>query len=494
MAQTPPATPRNARQSRRSASPTDQPTAIRTRDEPPAHSTRSSYSAPPILNILPTASQRVPIDCPIRGCLASTAHQHLPILQYYNARPGRAVHHHGYGSSSRGAPSRPSLVANLRVGKGQQGTARRQPEADESEAAAHSDDSSEHVALIADNKTTPGQLAGEQIATSGDTSDLQRAFIPKDPALDSWHQEGQTALEQGQDMTLQGDRPNTRASANDLQRLHSLYASSELDDDRGSHQDADGLFQKFPEQKRDPIHDDSTTSTVQAPMTPPPSSPAAAEEPPSAQETTGSPEQQEGYQSVASPAPHMELGDWLPGRGPEHNVPDHLNPQVLTYEEPARPPVDPTLAPASRIEGMMRILRDLQGSPDSSHRPDVEDEEQQYEWSTSNDLADMLGITDFATFGGISVDASSSSHIPLSFNTSPYTLCNDPECPLEGEHPTGMYLHKGEMPHTFNGEFGYSDPPPEVWYAWARIDELRGGETDFEMVNGFSKCHFWNGK
>ena len=235
------------------------------------------------------------------------------------------------------------------------------------------------------------------------------------------------------------------------------------------------------------IQNESTSSLLQAPITPPPSSPMAAEEDATAQDSTRSPEQEDEQQSAASSATPMDFSGWLPPPTPEDNAAHRLTPHVHTYDEPIRPFVDPTLPPAPGMAEISQILHGFQSPMDPSYHLGVDEADRQ-------DLADMLGLTDFATFGGVSVDPTSSPHLPLSSDNGPVKLCNDEECPIEGEHSTGMYLHKGEMPHNFNSEFGYSDPPPEVWYAWARIEELRAGEAEFAMVNGFAKCHWWNGK
>ncbi|CAD6574724.1 MAG: hypothetical protein ASARMPRED_006881 [Alectoria sarmentosa] len=312
IAQSPTATPRNARHPRRrSASPPNQPTSIRTRDEPPAHSTRSSFSAPSIIKTLPTANQRIPIECPVVACLAQTLHQHLPELQYYNPRPGRAVHHHGYGDSSGDIASRSSLVVTLRIGSRDQGTAQLEPEAAENEVVARGYGSHEQEAL-----------------TEGDTT------LPESPP-----------------------------------------ASSDLNVDRGNPQDAGGLFQRLPRQTRDFVHDDGTSSLFRAPMTPPPSSPMAAEEGSSAQETTGSGEQPDEQETAAPPAPRMQFGDWLPGHGPEENVANPSSPHVHTYDELIRPLVDPTLPPAPGMEEITRILQGCQSLTDPSYRPGVDEED-----------------------------------------------------------------------------------------------------------------------
>lgn len=201
------------------------------------------------------------------------------------------------------------------------------------------------------------------------------------------------------------------------------------------------------------IANESTAGPIQTLMTPPPSSPPTANTEPK--------------------RPHQVVAE--------------------APQEPQRP-IDPSVDSDDLGPLPNAITPHMQPTATNEYAELLNLNAQQHNSSPSNTLADMLGLTNFAMFGGISVDPSPSPHLPLSFSHKPSTLCNDPECPIDGEHPMGMYLHKGEMPHAFNGDFGYSDPPPEVWCAWARIEELRGGEAEFAMVNGFAKCHWWNGE
>ena len=260
---------------------------------------------------MPTASQRVPIECPVVGCQARTVHQHLPELQYYNPRPGRAVHHHGYGDSSRDTASRSSLVVTLRIGSRDQGAPQLEPEAAEDEVVARGDGSHEQEALMEDDTTLP----------------------------------------------------------------ESSPASSDLKNDRGNPQDAGGMFQRLPRQNRGLVHGDNTSSLFQAPMTPPPSSPMAAEEGPSAPEAPGSAEQPEEQGTAAPPALRVQFGDWLPGQGPKRNAFSPSTPHVHTYDELIRPLVDPTLAPAPGMTEITRILQGCQSLTDPSYRPGVDEED-----------------------------------------------------------------------------------------------------------------------
>ena len=266
---------------------------------------------------MPTPSQKIPVDCPILGCRASTVHQHLPDLQYRNPRPSRAVHHHGYGSSDRDASSRPSLVVSLQIGgPGQgQGTAQLRSEAAEDETAAQGESIGEHEAVMSDDETAAQELLSE---------------------------------EQGQ--TWGYDAANYRSSLPSLQHVR----------DAGD---------------RDPIIGEGASSLFQAPMTPPPSSPMAAEEGSSAPETPRSAEQPEEQGTAAPPALRVQFGDWLPGQGPKRNASSPSTPHVHTYDELIRPLVDPTLAPAPGMTEITRILQGCQSLTDPSYRPGVDEED-----------------------------------------------------------------------------------------------------------------------
>ncbi len=443
-ARTPPETPRRARQSsRRSVSPANQPTHVRARDEPPARSTRSWATAPPVSNITPTASQRIPIDCPFVGCQASTTHQHLPQLQYYNPRLGRAVHYHGYGNSSRDtSSSRPSLVVTFRTARQGHGDSLEEPEANGNDEVAEPEQKpKERGAVASDDQTA----AHEQL-----TRELGRN-------------------------TAQGE--SSARETDEVQETAAATSRSPAVDDS--------------------IQNESRSNLFQVPMTPPASSPFAAEEDSTAQPPTRSPEPENSQHPAPSSTPSIAFGDWLPGQRPDPNATSTiLTPHTHTSSSSSSSDDDPT---TERMAELTRRIQSFQSSP-PSHHPTAEEQ-------ARTDLAAMLGLPDFATFGSIPVvdddDAATTPllphhhHLPLSSspnnNGAELPRCEDEECPIAGAHPVGRYLHRGEMPHAFNGDFGYSDPPPEVWCAWARIEELRGGEGEVAMVNGFAKCHWWNG-
>ena len=71
-------------------------------------------------------------------------------------------------------------------------------------------------------------------------------------------------------------------------------------------------------------------------------------------------------------------------------------------------------------------------------------------------------------------------------------LCTGP-CPLQTPHSQGPYLQRGQVPRTWNPRWGYSDPPREIWEAWARIERGCGRSWDRVQVDGFAVSHWWGG-
>ena len=72
-------------------------------------------------------------------------------------------------------------------------------------------------------------------------------------------------------------------------------------------------------------------------------------------------------------------------------------------------------------------------------------------------------------------------------------LCADERCPIEHLHEEGMYIARAQVQRTWHEQWGYSDPPQEIWEAWDAI--VKGTATDEQcaMVHGFAECHFWPG-
>ena len=68
-------------------------------------------------------------------------------------------------------------------------------------------------------------------------------------------------------------------------------------------------------------------------------------------------------------------------------------------------------------------------------------------------------------------------------------------CPINTFHFYGLYLHgrtideAKELPKEAHPKWGYSDPPPEVWDAYERIEQRKATDKDESLVEGFSSCH-----
>ena len=306
-AHTPSAIPRNAAHSRqRSASPSTQPTLLRIRDEPPARSTRSWVGAPPVYDIMPTATQRIPIDCPMRGCQAATVHQHLPQLQYFNPRPGRAVHYHGYENSNSRRSSRPSLIVSLRIGNRGQKTAELEPAVAENEPVSQEKNDAEHGPAN-NNEEVDAQellLEEEQDQTLGYNATYSEEIdnIQRTAALGRLADDFSASFEQQHGMIVQGDAAELDPSADYFLIPRFPPGVSNFDPGHAPAQDIDEYSHRSPTEERDLVHDEGSSRLFQAPMTPPPSSPMASEELHFSQGSIESSEQREEWQSAASPA------------------------------------------------------------------------------------------------------------------------------------------------------------------------------------------------
>ena len=84
----------------RSRSPTSRQRPTRIREQLPRRETRRSSTLS-----LSSRDHRVPTDCPLPMCNATTVHQHYNNLQFFNPHPANEIQHRGYLSSHRVAPS-----------------------------------------------------------------------------------------------------------------------------------------------------------------------------------------------------------------------------------------------------------------------------------------------------------------------------------------------------------------------------------------------------
>lgn len=69
-------------------------------------------------------------------------------------------------------------------------------------------------------------------------------------------------------------------------------------------------------------------------------------------------------------------------------------------------------------------------------------------------------------------------------------FCSTPSCPVGGLHFKGMYIHGYQLNPRFDSEFGYSNPPPEIW---AALDRQRSGDDRAEdriALGAFCLYHY----
>ncbi len=83
-------------------------------------------------------------------------------------------------------------------------------------------------------------------------------------------------------------------------------------------------------------------------------------------------------------------------------------------------------------------------------------------------------------------------HQKIDFLNTESLLCTGP-CPIQTPHNQGAYLQQGHVPRVWNERWGYSDPPREIWEAWARIEQGHGRTWDEVEVDGFALSHWWSG-
>lgn len=325
--------------SRRSASPPNQPTPVRTRDEPPARSTRSWISAPPVSNNTPTASQRVPIDCPVLGCRAKTVHQHLPQLQYYHSRPGRAVHYRGYGIPND-TSSRPSLVVTLRIGSRDQSTTQPEPHVSEHETAAQEQNGEE-------------QDSANELPTSPSPSVASDLDVDRESVQ---HVDG-----------VQHLLPEHRNPIHDEGTLT--------------------LFQApMTPPPSSPLGTEEVPSAQNSTASPEEQSEQRSSAPPTPQIEFGD------WLPGRSPDNNNNNNN---------NPATHLTPHIHTYDELIRPLVDPTLPPAPGMAKITQILQEYQNERDLDMMPSlaIRSPLSEYMWQFREESDEDYDY-DCETFGG----------------------------------------------------------------------------------------------
>lgn len=71
-------------------------------------------------------------------------------------------------------------------------------------------------------------------------------------------------------------------------------------------------------------------------------------------------------------------------------------------------------------------------------------------------------------------------------------LCFHHLCPILHAHARGPYYHRdpSTLTRSRHSRWGYSDPPPEVWFAWNRMRTPGpDNDRDWGTVNGFAAAH-----
>ena len=306
-------------------------------------------------------------------------HQHLPQLQYFNPRPGRAVHYHGYENSNSRRSSRPSLIVSLRIGNRGQKTAELEPAVAENEPVSQEKNDAEHGPAN-NNEEVDAQellLEEEQDQTLGYNATYSEEIdnIQRTAPLGRLADDFSASFEQQHGMIVQGDAAELDPSADYFLIPRFPPGVSNFDPGHAPAQDIDEYSHRSPTEERDLVHDEGSSRLFQAPMTPPPSSPMASEELHFSQGSIESSEQREEWQSAASPAPQMQFGDWLPGHGPHDTLNDELHRHGLTYDELTRNFLAPPLAPAPDMAEITGILQNRELLEDPPHRPVLDEGE-----------------------------------------------------------------------------------------------------------------------
>lgn len=68
-------------------------------------------------------------------------------------------------------------------------------------------------------------------------------------------------------------------------------------------------------------------------------------------------------------------------------------------------------------------------------------------------------------------------------------LCEAQGCPIRSAHPPGPYFHYPPPCRIWVEVFGCTDPPPELWAAYDRIEAGNGTATDVISVRKYVEHH-----
>ena len=104
-------------------------------------------------------------------------------------------------------------------------------------------------------------------------------------------------------------------------------------------------------------------------------------------------------------------------------------------------------------------------------------------------LADRLNQMD-KCFNDMGVGDSTITVIPSPFDCYVSdTQCTHVNCPVGGSHLEGLYLHEGKLSDGPHGFFGAANPPPWLWKAHERLEQLMASDLDMLCLQHFLICH-----
>ncbi len=81
--------------------------------------------------------------------------------------------------------------------------------------------------------------------------------------------------------------------------------------------------------------------------------------------------------------------------------------------------------------------------------------------------------------------------LPGGFRTDDHLqkLCEAPGCPIRSAHPPGPYFHDPSPCKIWVEVFGCTDPPPELWAAYDRIEAGNGTAADVLSIGKYVEYH-----
>ena len=81
--------------------------------------------------------------------------------------------------------------------------------------------------------------------------------------------------------------------------------------------------------------------------------------------------------------------------------------------------------------------------------------------------------------------------LPGGFRTDDHLqkLCEAQGCPIRSAHPPGPYFHDPSPCKIWVEVFGCTDPPPELWAAYDRIEAGNGTAADVFSIGKYVEYH-----